>query len=144
MHILLGLSSILLVFLNGCIHLYMLRSLADWTLRRVMQLFVLFIPFFSLGVNALHPFLSHDCFNALPSWSELLEVALPSGMLAIVCGAICWGMIRWLFMLRLVTRRGFPASADVDIALYHMFVYSFSFIIFAPVSLPCKPVLLRP
>jgi Zn-dependent protease with chaperone function len=92
----------------------MLRSLADWTLRRIMQLFVLFIPFFSLGVNALHPFLSHDCFHALPSWGELLEVALPCGMLAIVCGAICWGMIRWLFMLRLIARRGFPASADLE------------------------------
>jgi beta-lactamase regulating signal transducer with metallopeptidase domain len=114
-HTLLGLSSILLVFLNGCIHLYMLRSLADWTLRRVMQLFVLFIPFFSLGVNALHPFLSHDCFVGMPPWSELLEVALPCGMLAVVCGAFCWGMLRWLFMLHLVARRGFPASADLEL-----------------------------
>jgi Zn-dependent protease with chaperone function len=113
-HILLGLSSILLVFLNGCIHLYMLRSLADWTLRRVVQLFVLFIPFFSLGVNALHPFLRHDCFTGISSWGELLEVALPSGMLAIVGGAFCWGMVRWIFMLRLVARRGFPASADLE------------------------------
>jgi beta-lactamase regulating signal transducer with metallopeptidase domain len=113
-HILLGVSSILLVLLSGYILLHILRSLHDWTQRRVMQLFALLMPFVTLSIGGLHFLLEHDCFATISSWDELFGVILPLYMLAGVCGAFCWGIARWLFMLRLIEHKGFLASSDLQ------------------------------
>lgn len=117
MHVLPGLSSILLVLLSGYALLHMLRFLHDWTQRRVTQFIALLMPFISLGIGGLHFLLNLGSLTASSSWGELFGIIFPLCMLAAVCGAVCWGMVRWLFMHWLVARRGFAADADLQMLM---------------------------
>jgi beta-lactamase regulating signal transducer with metallopeptidase domain len=81
-----------------------------------MQFFLLTMPFITLGigVGGLHDFVGHRCFIDIPFWDSLLGVMLPLCMAAIACGACCWGIARWLFMVRLIARRGISIGPELQ------------------------------
>ncbi len=80
MHLLLGLSSILLVMLGSCLILGILHRVGAWSQRRDVQCLVLAVPIVSLmlGIGGLHHFTGRACLSQAPSWDSSLGVALPA------------------------------------------------------------------
>lgn len=100
MHLLLGLSSILLVMLGGFLTLVLLRRVGSWSQRRDMQCLVLAVPIISLllGIGGLHHFSGRACLIQAPSWDALLGDALPVAMGVVVFGAFSLGIARLALM----------------------------------------------
>ena len=112
MHLLLGLSSILLVVLGGFLTPGILHRAGSWSQRRSVQCFVLAVPVVSLllGLGGLHHFSGRACLIQAPSWDSLLGDVLPVGMGVVAFGALSLGIARIALMTCTIARSG--ALAD--------------------------------
>ncbi len=119
MHVLLVLSSPLLVLLVGCGVLALLRRLDDWAARRALQLLVLAVPLVSLGIGlgGLHHFAGQACFLGTPPWDYTLGLALPLGMGLVALAGLGLGLVRLALLARLSGRAGLPAGAALQAAV---------------------------
>jgi len=114
-HLLLGLSSLLLVVIGSYLALGVLRR-GEVRSRRTWQLLVLAAPVLSvgLGIAGLLHFSGRSCFEAAPRWDARLSVALVLGMTFIALGATALGLVRHLLLRQVVVGRGLPAGLDVQ------------------------------
>lgn len=108
MHLLLGLSSTLLVMLGGLLTLGILQRVGSWSQRRGVQCLVLAAPIISLtlGIGGLHHFSGRACLLQAPSWDALFGDALPVAMGVVAFGALSLGIARLALMAWMVTRCG--------------------------------------
>jgi beta-lactamase regulating signal transducer with metallopeptidase domain len=115
-HTVLGFSNILLVVLGCALLLGVLRFFSDWSLRRLVQSFILVMPLVTLGIglSGLHHFTAHSCFNDTPFWDVLFGVIVPLGMVAIALGASGLGALRLLLMTRVVLRCHTPVPSSLQ------------------------------
>jgi beta-lactamase regulating signal transducer with metallopeptidase domain len=115
-HTVLGFSSILLVLFGCSLLLILLRSLRDWSQRRVLQLLILTMPLVTLGlsVGGLHHFISRLCLVGIPLWDFLLGVVGPLAMGVISLGAFGLGIIRLVLLNRVMQRRSLVASPKLQ------------------------------
>lgn len=116
MHILLGLSSMLLVILGAYVTLGLLHRFGDWSQRRDIQCFVLAAPVVSLGLGlaGLHHFIGRACLSRAPSWDLLLGMALPLAMGLIALGALGLGLVRLVLMARIIAHSGVSADPELQ------------------------------
>lgn len=116
MHTLLGVSSMLLAVLGGCVALRLSRRCAGWSARRDLQLLVLAAPMVGLGlaILGLHHFVAQVCYLDAPPWDALLGLTLPLAMGAVALGAAAFGVARLVLMGQLVGRRGALASPQLQ------------------------------
>lgn len=116
MHTLLALSSLLLVLLGSSLLLSRLRSVHDWSQRRIVQLSVLVMPsvVLGLGMSGWHHFVCHVCFVGAPLWDMMLGAAVPVVMAAIALAAVGLGLVRLLLMRRVVTRNALFVHPDIQ------------------------------
>ena len=115
MHLLLGISSTLLVMLGGFLTLGMLHRVGSWSQRRDVQCLVLVVPVVSLilGIGGLHHFTGRACLSQAPSWDSLLGDALPVAMGVVAVGALSLGIARLALMAWMIARSG--AFADPEL-----------------------------
>lgn len=116
MHLLLGLSSLLL-FLCGCfLALRLLHHQRSWEQRRLVQCLVLALPLVNLmlGLAGLHHFSGRACLSNAPFWDRQIEWGLPILMGVITCGAMALGVVRLALMSRVLDRTGTPAHSDLQ------------------------------
>ena len=116
MHLLLGLSSILLVMFGGFLTLGILRHTGSWSQRRGVQCLVLAVPIVSLtlGLGGLHHFSGRACLLQAPSWDSLLGDTLPVAMGAVALGALSLGIVRLALMTRMIARSGALADSELQ------------------------------
>jgi Zn-dependent protease with chaperone function len=116
-HILLALSSVILVTLGSYLILRSLRHLGDWSQRREMQCFVLLMPVVSLGLGllGLHHFSGRACLRGAPSWDSLLGMGLPLLMGLIALGALCLGILRLALMTQVLRRKSMLANPELQL-----------------------------
>jgi hypothetical protein len=115
-HLLLGLSSTVLVMLGGSLTLGILHRVGSWAQRRDVQCLVLAVPIVSLllGIGGLHHFTGRACLSQAPSWDSLLGVALPVAMGVVAFGALSLGIARLALMARMVARSGALADPELQ------------------------------
>lgn len=115
MHLLGGLSSLLIVVLAGLVALGLLRAAGGWFGRRAIQLLILGAPLVSLilGLGGLYHFNSQPCFLAAPNWDYAFGLGLPLSMMLVALGGLGVGLFRLALMARIVTRRGIPAGPEL-------------------------------
>jgi len=115
-HILLGLSSMLLVTLGSYLALVLLHRIGCWSERRGVQFVALIMPLISLGLGlgGLHHFAGRACLRDAPSWDSLLGVALPVGMGLIALGALALGVARLALVQRVVARKSISAGTQLQ------------------------------
>lgn len=115
MHVLGGLSSLLIVVLAGILALGLLRLAGGWPGRRAVQLLILGAPLVSLalGLGGLYHFNSQPCFLAAQSWDYAFGLGLPLAMMLVALGGLGVGLFRLTLMARIVTRRGMPAGPEL-------------------------------
>ncbi len=96
MHLLLALSSIVLVIVGSSLTLSILHRVGSWSQRRDVQCLVLAVPVVSLllGIGGLHHFAGRACLSQAPSWDSLLGAALPVTMGVVAFGALSLGIAR--------------------------------------------------
>ncbi len=106
MHVLLSVSSIFLIVLGSSLLLRVLHTMKDWSQRRMIQLCVLVMPsvLLGLGVGSLHHFIGRICLIGAPLWDVLLGAGVPLGMSIIALGAVGVGVLRLIFMRKVVAR----------------------------------------
>ncbi len=116
MHLLLALSSIVLVMLGSSLTLGILHRVGSWSQRRDVQCFVLAVPIVSLllGIGGLHHFSGRACLSQAPSWDSLLGVALPVTMGAVAFGALSLGITRLVLMAWMVARSSTLADPELQ------------------------------
>lgn len=116
MHMVLVLSSLLLVLVGGAFVLSFLRRLDGWAQRRDLQIVVLVGPVVSLtlGLGGLHHFVGRACFIAAPTWDYILGVALPLLMGVFALGGLGLGVIRLVLMRWVMARRSVLAEANLQ------------------------------
>jgi Zn-dependent protease with chaperone function len=116
MHTLLSLASLLLVVLSGALALNTLRGLQDWSRRRDVQFLVLIAPVISLGIGlaGLHHFSGRICLLSVPPWSEAFSMILLAAMTLVALAGLGLGLIRLVLMMRVIARRGTPATPDLQ------------------------------
>jgi len=115
-HLLLALSSIVLVMLGSSLTLGILHRVGSWSQRRDVQCFVLAVPIVSLllGIGGLHHFSGRACLSQAPSWDSLLGVALPVTMGAVAFGALSLGITRLVLMAWMVARSSTLADPELQ------------------------------
>jgi len=115
-HLLLGLSSTLLVMLGGFLTLGMLHRVGPWSQRRDVQCLVLGVPIISLllGIGGLHHFSGRACLIQAPSWDSLLGEALPVVMGVVALGALSLGIARLTLMAWMVARCGAVTDPELQ------------------------------
>lgn len=106
MHLLLGLSSLVLVLLGSFLTLGCLHRVGSWSQRRDVQCLVLAVPSVSLllGLGGLHHFSGRACLSQAPFWDSALGVALPVAMGAVAFGALVLGVARLALMAWMIAR----------------------------------------
>ncbi len=116
MHLLLGLSSTLLVMLSGFLTLGILQRTGSWSQRRSVQCLVLVVPIVSLtlGLGGLHHFSGRACLIQAPSWDSLLGDALPVTMGVVAFGALSLGIARLALMVWMIARSGALADPELQ------------------------------
>ena len=116
MHLLLGLSSTLLVVLGGFLTLGILQRTRSWSQRRGVQFLVLAVPIVSLtlGLGGLHHFSGRACLLQAPSWDSLLGDTLPVAMGAVALGALSLGIVRLALMMWMIARSGALADPELQ------------------------------
>ncbi len=116
MHLLLDLSSTLLVMLGGFLTLGMLHRVGPWSQRRDVQCLVLGVPIISLllGIGGLHHFSGRACLIQAPSWDSLLGEALPVVMGVVALGALSLGIARLTLMAWMVARCGSVTDPELQ------------------------------
>ena len=116
MHALLALTSLLLAVLAGHLVLRLLRRPTRWPHRRDLQLIVLAVPLISLGVaiGGLHHFLGQTCFLTTPPWDYTAGLAVTLVIAAAAFGGLALGLIRFVTMSVVTTRRTLPAGPEVQ------------------------------
>ncbi len=116
MHVLLSLSSMLLIVLGSSLLLGLLRHISDWSQRQAVQFSVLAMPsvIVGLGLSGLHHFMGRICFMGAPLWDILFGVVLPLGMGVVALGAFGLGLIRLMLMARVVACKGVFARPDLQ------------------------------
>jgi len=104
-HTLLTLSSLLLVLLGSFLLLSRLRSIDDWSQRRIVQLSVLAMPsvVLGLGMSGWHHFICHVCFVGAPLWDMMFGAMVPVLMAGIALTAVGLGLVRLLLLRRVIT-----------------------------------------
>jgi beta-lactamase regulating signal transducer with metallopeptidase domain len=137
MHILLGLSSLLLVVLSSALALWSLRAHDGWGRRRELQLIVLASPLVGLGVSlgALYHFSGQVCFQDAPAWDYFVGLGLPLLLAIVALAGLGLGLVRLALMLWLVARSGLPADAELQACADRLA---------ARLGVPTVPILLRP
>lgn len=115
MHVLLGLSTILVACVIGYLGLHFQRRLTGWAERRQVQFFILAAPVLSLGLNAgaLWHLSGRTCFLGAPPWDDAVGLALPVGIGLIALGGLGLGVARFTMMHRFATR-GTVASPELQ------------------------------
>jgi Zn-dependent protease with chaperone function len=106
----------MLLVIVGCVLLLrVLRSIALWSQRRLVQSLILAMPIMTLGigVGGLHHFISPLCFTNTPLWDLVFGVALPLGMVVIALGALGMGVLRLILMAQVVWRCRMPAPLSL-------------------------------
>ena len=116
MHLLLALSSVLLVALGGALTLVVLQRLGSCAQRRDLQFVVLAMPVVSLAfsLGGLYHFVGRLCFLGAPPWDAWLSIALPLSMGIMAFGALSLGLVRLALMAWVVARKGATASTDLQ------------------------------
>jgi beta-lactamase regulating signal transducer with metallopeptidase domain len=114
-HTVLGFSSILLVVVGCALLLRVLRSIALWSQRRLVQSFVLAMPIMTLGigVSGMHHFIGPFCFATTPFWDLVFGVVFPLGMVVIALGALGLGALRLILLAQVVWRCRLPAPLSL-------------------------------
>lgn len=117
MHVLLGLSSLLLVVLAGAVALAVLRGLRGWGPRRDTQLLILAAPLVSLalGIGGVHHFSGQVCWLEAPPWDYTIGVLLPLGMGVGALGGLAVGVLRLAMMAHVLGRASRPAGTELQL-----------------------------
>ena len=116
MHLLLGLSSLLLFLGGSLLALRLLHRQYSWRWRRWVQYLVLTLPLTSLvlGLVGLHHFSGQRCLSAAPWWDAHAELFVPLAMGVITLGALVLSLFRFVLMRQIIGRRGAPAAPDLQ------------------------------
>lgn len=119
MHILLMLSSILLILVANYLAFRTLPHLSNWLWRRDLQFGVIAIPVMSLGVNLailLH-FANRDCFVYAPTWDHLLSIGLLLGMVGCVLFGVGMGIFRLVALRYFLMRHAISHAPTLQAVL---------------------------
>jgi Zn-dependent protease with chaperone function len=121
-HVLLGLSSLLLVVLAGAVALAALRRLRSWGARRDTQLLVLTAPLVSLalGISAVHHFSGQVCWLEAPPWDYTIGLLLPLAMGVVALGGLAVGVVRLALMARVFGQTSRPAGTELQAITDHL------------------------
>lgn len=122
MHVLLVLTSLLIVIAGGHAALGVLHRVENWGQRRLLQLLVLSAPTVSLGVGilGLYHFAGRICFLSAPPWDYTLSIAGPVAMGLVTVGAMGLGVLRLGLMWWGATRRCIVADPDLQALAGHL------------------------
>jgi len=115
-HMLFGLTSLLLAIFGACLILSLLRRVGSWRQRRSVQILALMLPLVSLGLGlgGLLHFIGQAGLSRAPFWDALLGVTLPLGMALVMLGAFGLGLLRVILMARNVAHSAVPAGPQLQ------------------------------
>jgi Zn-dependent protease with chaperone function len=122
MHVVLVLTSLLLIVAGGQAALGVLHRVKNWRQRRLLQLLVLTAPTVSLGVGilGLYHFAGRICFLSAPPWDYTLSIAGPVVMGLVTLGAVGLGVLRLGLMSWGMTRGRVTADPALQALTGHL------------------------
>jgi Zn-dependent protease with chaperone function len=99
MHTLSSVIGIVLTLCIGTMLLKSLRSIHNWSQRRMVQFLILSMPSITLGLGllCLYHLIDHLC-KAVPFWDSVIGTLLPGLMAMITCAAILTSIVRHVLM----------------------------------------------